>query len=54
MNREYSSVCQRCIWQTYPTMLTGYCIEGRCERCGYYGDLAIVKAASEKSRVSED
>jgi hypothetical protein len=25
-------------------MLTTYCIEGTCDRCGYYGDLAMVEA----------
>jgi len=54
LSYEYPSLCQRCIWQTRPTMLTGYSIEGKCERCGHYGDLALVKAASEKPRFGED
>ncbi len=43
MGRESQSLCQRCIWQTHPVMLAGYCIKGTCDRCGYYGDLAMVK-----------
>jgi hypothetical protein len=51
MSNEYPSLRQRCLWQTHPTM-TGYCIEGRCELCGYHGGLAMVKA--EQTRRDED
>jgi hypothetical protein len=45
---EHPSLCQRCVWETNPTMLTSYCIEGTCDRCGYYGDLAIVEVGGAK------
>jgi hypothetical protein len=48
MKSEYSSLCQRCIWEIHPTMLTGYCIQGTCDRCGTCGDLAMVRTGDAK------
>lgn len=37
------SLCQNCVWDTYPTMLTGYCLQGlACDRCKRVTDLAMV------------
>ena len=43
---EYQSLCQNCVWQIRPTMLTGYCLWSlTCDRCGRVSDLAITRRA---------
>jgi hypothetical protein len=33
--------CQGCVYQEHPSMITTYCIDARCDRCGRFGWLAI-------------
>ena len=44
MVNAFPSLCQSCCMTTHPTMLSGYCINGHCERCGKYDRLAMTKA----------
>lgn len=38
----YLDLCQSCVWDVHPTMLTGYCLRDcKCDRCGRVSDLAI-------------
>jgi hypothetical protein len=40
----YQMLCQNCVYQFHPVMLTGYCLTGcSCDVCGKHGDLAITK-----------
>ena len=40
----FESVCQHCVWETHPDMLTGYCLKAlACDRCGRVSDLAMTK-----------
>jgi len=41
------TICQHCVYQTHPEMMTGYCITGPCERCGRVTRLAISCHAEE-------
>jgi len=41
---EYASICQSCVYQCHPIMLTGYCLtDCVCDCCGRLADLAMVK-----------
>lgn len=46
----YPTICRGCVLRTHWEMMTGYCITGRCAKCGLYGDLAIVKQPMEMQR----
>lgn len=38
------SLCQSCVFQLHPIMLTGYCMNGtgmKCDECGRVADLAL-------------
>lgn len=39
--------CQRCVWETHPHMLTTYCVLAHCDRCSYYGMMAMVLIGRE-------
>jgi len=40
---QYPSICQSCVYTYHPVMMTGFSIEGECDICKHYSELAIVK-----------
>lgn len=44
----YVSYCQPCVFKEHVMMLTTYCLRGlKCDGCGLYSDLAMVKLNKE-------
>jgi hypothetical protein len=50
----YSTLCQHCVYQLHPTMLTGYCIRAvKCDHCGRVADCALTRVALPDTEESE-
>lgn len=41
--KVFQSWCQNCIWAWHPVMLSGYFLTAKCDKCGRYSDLAMVR-----------